>query len=89
MSWRVDFSHQSLKFLAKNHLSEDDALEKISLAVRKFHGEPVSVDIKKLAGKWQGFHRIRSGKLRLIVELKFESARALIEVIDWRGSVYK
>ncbi len=89
MSWTVDFSSQALKFLAKNHLTEDDVLEKIGLAVRKFHGELVSVDIKKLGGKWEGFYRIRSGKLRLIVEFKFESERVLIEVIDWRGHVYK
>ncbi|MDO8590585.1 MAG: hypothetical protein Q7R65_01260 [bacterium] len=89
MSWNVDFSSQALKFLAKNHLTEDEILEKIRLALRKFNGEPISVDIKKLGGRWAGFHRIRSGKIRLIVEFKFESQSAFIEVVDWRGNAYK
>lgn len=89
MSWNVDFSSQSLKFLAKNHLTEDEMFEKIRLALRRFNGELVSVDIKKLGGKWKGFHRIRSGKIRMVIEFKFESRSAFIEVVDWRGNVYK
>lgn len=89
MSWNVDFSSQALKFLAKNRLTEDEMIEKIRLAIRKFDGEPVSIDIKKLGGKWSGFYRIRSGKVRMVVEFKFESQSVFIEVIDWRGNVYK
>ena len=89
MSWNIDFSSQSLKFLAKNHLTEDEILEKVRLALRKFNGEPVSVDIKKLGGKWSGFYRIRSGKVRMVIEFKFESQSAFVEVIDWRGNAYK
>ena len=89
MSWNISFSSQAVKFIAKNHLTEDEILEKIKLAIRKFNGEPVSVDIKKLGGKWGGFYRLRSGKIRLIVEFKLESESAFIEVIDWRGNVYK
>ena len=32
---------------------------------------------------------IRSGKIRMVVEFTFESQSAFIEVIDWRGNVYK
>lgn len=89
MTWRIDFSKDSLKFLAKNNLSEDIIVDKIKLALLKFKGEDVNINIKKLRGKWEGFYRIRNGKLRIIVEFQFENCRAYIEQIDWRGSAYK
>ena len=89
MSWRLDFSADALKFLRHSHLKEDFVINKVKLTLRKFKGERVNVDIKKLGGAWEGFHRIRAGKLRIIVEFQFERSRAYIENIDWRGDVYK
>jgi len=89
MNWRVDFSKNSLKFLTANNLTEDFVLVKIKLVLRKFKGESVNIDIKKLGGKWDGFYRIRSGKLRIILEFQFEICRVYIEEIDWRGGAYK
>ena len=40
------------------------------------------MDIKKLNGKWEGFHRIRKGKLRVIAELNFDDSAVFVEVID-------
>ena len=88
MNWHVGFSADSLKFIEKNNLKEDFVIEKIRIALQKFKGEDVNLDIKKLGGEWQGFYRIRSGKLRIIVEFQFEHHRANIENIDWRGNVY-
>lgn len=88
MSWHIDFSASSLKFLKKNNLEENFILDKIQLTLRKFRGENINIDIKKLRGEWEGFYRIRSGKLRIIVEFQFEYCRAYIEEIDWRGNVY-
>ncbi len=89
MNWRVDFSKNSLKFLTRNNLPEGFIIDRIKLVLRKFGGENVNIDIKKLAGKWEGFYRIRSGKLRIILEFQFERYRVYIEEIDWRGSAYK
>jgi mRNA interferase RelE/StbE len=89
MSWRIDFSRNSLKFLIRHNLSESSILEEIKLAIRKFKGENINIDIKKLGGKWDGFYRIRSGKLRIIIEFQFEHYRVYIEEIDWRGNAYK
>jgi hypothetical protein len=88
MKWHIGFSADSLKFIKKNNLDEDFAIEKILLALRKFKGEDTNIDIKRLGGEWQGFYRIRSGKLRIIAEFQFEKCRAYIENIDWRGNVY-
>ena len=89
MNWRFDLSANSLKFLKQNNLDETLVVEKLLLAFRKFRGEDINVDIKKLGGEWEGFYRIRSGRLRIIVEFQFERNRVHIEEIDWRGNVYK
>nr|MBC8362975.1 hypothetical protein [Candidatus Desulfatibia profunda] len=52
-------------------------------------GESVSVDVKKLKGDWQGFYRIRKGKLRIIFELNFQEHLICVARIDHRGKVYK
>ncbi len=89
MKWQISFSKNSLHFLNKNHLEELFIVDKIKIVIRKFSGEYVNADIKKLKGEWDGFYRIRDGKLRIIVEFKFENHYAHIEEIDWRGSAYK
>ena len=89
MKWRIDFSKDSLKFLKKNNLQDNFIIEKIKIALRKFQGEDVNIDIKRLRGEWEGFYRIRIGKLRIISEFQFDIYRVYIEEIDWRGGVYK
>jgi len=53
MNWKIDFSKDSLKFLEHNNLKEDVVTDKVRIALRKFKGENVNVNIKKLSGKWQ------------------------------------
>lgn len=89
MNWRVDFSRDALKFLHQNNIKENFIIDKIKLALEKFKGENINVDIRKLKGSWEGFYRIRFSKLRIIVEFQFEICRAYIDKIDWRGNVYK
>jgi hypothetical protein len=52
MNLIISFSPCSLKFLKKNNLDENFILEKIKLAIRKFKGEDVNIDIKKLKREW-------------------------------------
>jgi len=87
--WRIDFSNEAEKFLIRNKLTEQTVIKKIILAVEKFQGKQTNIDIKKLSGKWAGFFRIRSGRIRIIVEFNFEEFSAYVETIDWRGRVYK
>ena len=89
MNWRIDFSDIAFKFLRRNHLQESFIADKIILVIRKFRGEDVNVSIGKLTGEWEGFYRIRVGKLRIIVSFQFESYKAHIDKIDWRGNAYK
>lgn len=75
--------------MAHERISEEEILVLCAKAVRKFRGEDINLDIKKLKGLWQDFYRIRKGRLRIIVSFDFDSAIAAIEAIDWRGGAYK
>lgn len=55
MKWRIDFSASALKFLERNNLKENFVIDKIKLALGKFKGEEVNINIKKLRGEWEGF----------------------------------
>lgn len=89
IEWRIDFSSEAEKFLIKNKIKEQTIIKKIALAIEKFQGKQINIDIKKLSGKWAGFFRIRSGRIRIIVEFNFAEYSVYIEAIDWRGKVYK
>lgn len=89
MNWRVVFSSDALKFLARNNSDDHIVIEKVADAIRLLKGERVNINIKKLGGEWEGFYRIRKGKIRIIVEFRFEDHLAYIEQIDWRGNAYK
>lgn len=89
MILRIELSRQAEKFLANNNVPQEKVTEAIQHSIHKFRGENINIDIKKLQGKWHGFHRIRKGDLRIIAEFNFDAPSVYIEVIDWRGSVYK
>ncbi len=38
MNWRIEFSKDSLKFLAQNNLPEEEIIENAVRAIRKFSG---------------------------------------------------
>lgn len=88
MNWRIDFSKAAIEFLKDNNLDEEFVIKKIKSALLKFRSEDVNIDIKKLKGEWEGFYRIRSGKLRIIAEFQFKDFHVYIEKIDFRGNVY-
>ncbi len=87
--WLVSFAIDVDSFLSNNNETREMVLILVRKALLKFQGNAVNVDIKKLKGEWVGFHRIRKGKLRIIVEFDFENHSVLVDRIDWRGSVYK
>jgi len=89
MTWRIDLSKNAEKFLSKNELTIIEVRELVGRAVRYFRGEDINIDIKKLKGSWQGFYRVRTGRIRIIAEFNFEHSVIFIEEIDWRGNAYK
>ena len=88
MSWRIAFSKDAVHFLEENDLKAV-VTDKVKAALKKFNGEEVNLDIKKLGGDWEGFYRIRTGKIRILLEFRFDRSLVFVERIDWRGNVYK
>ena len=89
MTWDIELSKNAHKFLKTNHIEKEGVFELLRKAIKKFQGEDINVDIKKLKGKWVGFCRLRKGKLRILAEFDFDNTSILVEEIDWRGGVYK
>ena len=46
------------------------------------------LDIKPLKGIWDGFSRLRVGKIRVIFLVDLEQDELFIYLIDFRGDVY-
>lgn len=89
MTLNLNFSKQAEKFLKIGNISKEEIFELIIKALKKFRGENVNINIKKLRGEWMGFFRIRIGKIRIIAEFDFDNQSVFVEVIDMRGNVYK
>ncbi|MEK9181975.1 MAG: hypothetical protein AAB781_00090 [Patescibacteria group bacterium] len=89
MIFNLNFSKQAEKFLKTRNVAKEEIFIIISKAVKKFRGENVNIDIKKLRGEWFGFFRIRMGKIRIIAEFDFDNQSVFIEVIDLRGNAYR
>jgi len=88
MKWEIGFSREAEKFLKRENI-RSEAVAEITKFLKRMKGEPLSVDVKKLKGDWQGFYRIRKGKLRIIFELNFEEHLIYVARVDHRGGVYK
>lgn len=86
---KINLTKESQNFLEKNRLSQEEIFDLVKKTIRKFQGENININIKKLKGQWLGFYRIRKGKLRIIAEFDFDNFSVLIEQIDWRGGAYK
>jgi mRNA interferase RelE/StbE len=88
MKWRIDYSKDAEKFVQKQNIREEvrKELKKFLLKVK---GENINIDLKKLAGNWTGYYRLRKGKLRIIFEVRRSEKALFIEEIDFRGDVYK
>ena len=87
--WEILFSKGSLKFLRKNHIGEDIITGVIKLAIRKFSGENINVDLKKLGPPYDGHFRIRVGRLRVTFAINFDNRIVEVAEINWRGSAYR
>jgi len=88
MKWKISYSKEAEKFI-----NEQDIKAKVRNALKKFlqrlKGKHVNIDIRKLVGNWEGYYRIRVGKIRIIFAISKESKVIFVEKVDHRGGVYK
>jgi mRNA interferase RelE/StbE len=87
MNWRIDYSKQAKEFIVEHKIAEKvrDSLRDLILKVR---GQSINIDIKKLKGKWDGYLRIRKGRIRIIIQIFKQEKRVFVQRIDFRGNVY-
>jgi mRNA interferase RelE/StbE len=90
----VKFRKQAVKFLQKAN-SEDVAkiqsqLNQLLTVIEQQGIIPFTeLDIKKMRGDWEGFYRLRVGKMRVIFIVDFDSSQLEVYTIGARGDVYK
>ncbi len=87
--WKIDLSKQADKFIEKENIKEDEILSLIQKFINYSKGLDENVDVKKMKGKWKGYHRIKIGKVRIILKVDFKERQILVDRIDHRGRVYK
>jgi mRNA-degrading endonuclease RelE of RelBE toxin-antitoxin system len=89
MDWSISLSRQAEKFLKQHHIADEIVVEIIQKVLRRFAGEPIAVDLRRLTDKWAGCFRVRVGKIRIIFSLNFPKHQVIVEAIDNRDRVYK
>jgi mRNA interferase RelE/StbE len=88
MKWEIEYSKRADNFI-EEHRIKDIVRESIKNFVLKITGANINIDIKRLKGEWAGYHRIRKGKIRIILKPNIESKSVFVDVVDFRGNVYK
>ncbi|TET09932.1 addiction module toxin RelE [Candidatus Aerophobetes bacterium] len=88
MKWRIEYSKEAKKFI-----DGQDIWSEVRSSIRKFlekiKGKNINIDLKKLVGDWEGYYRIRIGKVRVIFDIVKENRMIFVEKVDYRGKVYK
>jgi mRNA interferase RelE/StbE len=87
--WKIDLSKQADKFIEKENVDEDEILFLVQKFINYSKGLDENIDVKKMKGKWRGYHRIKIGKVRMILKVDFKERQILVDRIDYRGRVYK
>jgi mRNA interferase RelE/StbE len=88
------FSKEATRFLKKLSTKEAEKIrEKLADLLNSIVETGVipfnDLDIKNLKGDWQGFSRMRIGKVRVVFKVDAESDELQIYDIDFRGNIYK
>ena len=90
----VHFRKQPIKFL-QTASPEDLAriqkqLNQLFTAIEEQGIIPFNdLDIKRMKGEWEGFYRLRIGKIRAIFTINLDSADIEVYAIGYRGDIYK
>lgn len=87
--WQIELSRQVDKFAKKENIKDDEILTLVKKVIDYSKGLDENIDVKKMKGKWKGYHRIKIGKIRMILRIDFKNKIAFIDKIDFRGDVYR
>ena len=87
--WKVEIGKQSEKFLDNNSADiRDSVYEKIRNMIEWLENKNnLIVDLKKLKGDYQGYYRIRTGKIRIIISIDKKNYIIKIQNINFRRNI--
>lgn len=90
----IKFRKQAIKFIEKADLETLSRIqEKLNQLLVSVEAQSVipftELDIKQMKGDWEGFYRLRIGKVRLIFTVDTISGDIEVYSIGSRGDVYK
>ena len=90
----IKFRKNAVKFLAKADPGDiariQEKLSQLLLLVEAKGIIPFTeLDIKKMKGDWEGFYRLRIGKVRLLFTIDAASGDIEVHTIGSRGDIYK
>jgi mRNA interferase RelE/StbE len=90
----IKFRKQAIKFIEKADPETvsriQDRLNQLRLFVEEQSIIPFTeLDIKQMKGDWDGFYRLRLGKVRLIFTVDITSNNIEVYAIGNRGDIYK
>lgn len=92
MEWKLRIHRKALKFLEE--ISEEERKrveEKLNDLLKTLESGALlhtRLDVKKLKGTWEGFFRIRVGRIRVIFKIEIENKEVLVYNIHYRGQAY-
>jgi mRNA-degrading endonuclease RelE of RelBE toxin-antitoxin system len=87
--FKIELSKQADRFTEREGITDDEIFSMIQKLIDYFKGLDVNIDVKRMKGKWRGYHRIRIGKIRMLLRINFKERTVFIDRIDYRGSVYR
>ena len=85
--YRIELSRKAARFY---HKTDKTTAKRLNLAFSKLSEDPFQqYNIKKLSGELTGSFRLRLGDMRLVYSVDEKKKIVYIEVIGFRGDVYK
>jgi len=85
--YKIELSRNAAKFYQK---ADNVTTKRLNLAFSKLSEDPFqNFNIKKLSRELEGSFRLRLGHMRIIYSVDDNKKAVYIEVIGFRGDVYK
>jgi mRNA-degrading endonuclease RelE of RelBE toxin-antitoxin system len=93
MAWKIEFSRDSLRFLGRQTSDVQESVRSSLLALLDSLNKNIVpshlVDIERLKGRRDGFLRLRTGGVRIILKLQTDTKTLRIYALGYREDVYK
>jgi mRNA interferase RelE/StbE len=90
----IKFRKPAVKFIENADLDTASRIqEKLNQLATTIEDQSIipftELDIKQMKGEWEGFYRLRVGKVRLIFTVDIASGDIEVYAIGSRGDIYK